>query len=150
MSFRYRDDIRYSINSPSRGEKKNSPHAHSVHRLQQIDRADQIVSDVHFRIEVAGPRDCCAQEMEDRVHTGERFNQRHPVSEIGELILDPRQGRAKPLRLTVKDADGVPVCQQLVDNMRSNEAAAADHENFLHSRSIRVVVQAVNRRREPA
>ncbi len=68
--------------------------------------------------------------MVHRVHAGQGFDDSHLVGELAETVIDARQRRTKPFRLTVKDAHGMSVRQQLVDHMRSDETAAADHENL--------------------
>ena len=85
--------------------------------------------------------------MEDGVYARQGFDNLHPVGEVADTIVDTRQRTTKPFRLTVEDADRMPVRQQLVDDMRTDEAVAANYENLRHLCSIRPWTDSVQTRR---
>src|ERR1700677_558001 len=114
MSLGYRKNIRDAINRPARGQKQDPANAQTIHRIQKVQRANQIILDVDFRIDVAGSRKGCAKKVEDGLHARKRLDKSHPIRKITEMIFDSRQGRAKTFRLAVEDADRMTPVQNVV------------------------------------
>src|SRR5258707_11360680 len=55
----------YSIDRPTGREEQNSGEAKPLHRIEQADGPDEVVTNVGRRVEIRGSRHCRTEQVED-------------------------------------------------------------------------------------
>ena len=111
MRLGNRKGLGYSIDRPARRQEQNPAWPRFPHRFKQVYGAYEVVLNVGLWIEIGRSRQSGAEEMVHRVYARQGFDKRRPVRVVADMIVDTGQRSTKPLWLTVKNANGMPVRQ---------------------------------------